>query len=230
MVIIPADVDLISFDVWGTLVKPNKGYSATRARVVAEVIGWTGDAETAATALRAACDELDAEMDRTGTCLNFAPRIDLTCAKLSLPTISTGEMAKLEHQVMESHRKFPPHLTEDSLLYTLAALRSWGYRLAVISNTGITSGETLRALLADVGILHYINYELYSDEVGYSKPSSEIFAALARMSGVAPEHTLHIGDNRVADYQGATDSGLHGLWYTTKEEGDHVIQELRQLV
>jgi len=228
--IIDPSVELISFDVWSTLIRPNKEYSATRASVVAQGIGWTGDIETAAKALRAACSELDDQMDRTGKCYNFAPRIDLTCAKLSLPTIQAGAMAEMERLVMESHRRFPPCLTEPDLLDTLASLCSWGYKLAVISNTGITSGETLRALLADVGILQLINYELYSDEVGYSKPSSEIFAALARMSGVAPERTLHVGDNRAADYQGASDSRLHALWYTTKEQGSHVIPELRQLV
>lgn len=207
-------IGLVSFDVWNTLVKANKAYAPKRARVIADALGWQGDIDVLAEAVRKASKEMDDQMEITGTCLNFVPRIDYACDLLGQQRLSEYGLAELEGAVMESHRDFPPSLTEPGLLHTLSMVKDLGLKTAVMSNTGITSGPTLRMLLDEVGILPYIDFELYSDEVGSAKPSRHIFGRLAQISGIPSTHTMHIGDNRNADYDGARASKLHARWYT----------------
>ena len=74
-------------------------------------------------------------------------------------------------------------------------------------------GLVLRTMLDRLGIPRLTDHLIFSDEVGCAKPSRRIYQHLAAIAGGRPSETLHIGDNRKADYDGALAAGLHARWY-----------------
>lgn len=83
----------------------------------------------------------------------------------------------------------------------------------ILSNTGFIRGVTLRKVLNQIGIDRYIDFQLYSDEAGMSKPNPLFFKMM--LDQLSAHHTqidltrvIHIGDNAVADVAGANAVGL----------------------
>jgi putative hydrolase of the HAD superfamily len=95
----------------------------------------------------------------------------------------------------------------------VAALRSRGVVLGVISNTGRTPGRVLRRFLADAGLLPALDVLLFSDEAGVRKPAGAIFRAALARAGVEPDAGVHVGDDPVADVAGARDAGMRAIHF-----------------
>ena len=86
---------------------------------------------------------------------------------------------------------------------TLRKLREKGYGLGLISNTHWRILGDLREEfeeLLDVVTLSY--------EHGYAKPHPSIFLATLNRIGVDPNDCLHVGDDPIADIQGARGVGM----------------------
>lgn len=58
--------------------------------------------------------------------------------------------------------------------------------------------------------------DLPSAAVGAEEPNSVIFQHVMRFVGAAPAHLWMIGDNPVADIQGARQAGLSASWPTAR--------------
>jgi len=85
--------------------------------------------------------------------------------------------------------------------------------IGILSNTGFIRGVTLRKVLNQIGIDRYIDFQLYSDEAGMSKPNTQFFKMM--LDQLSAHHTqidlnrvIHIGDNAIADIGGANAVGL----------------------
>ncbi len=100
----------------------------------------------------------------------------------------------------------PPH--HEAVLTSLAI----DYRLGLCSN--FTHAETVRAVLRDAGFDSHLDAVVVSDEIGIRKPRREIFEAIAHALDVRPHEILHVGDNLVADIQGAAQLGMRTVWLT----------------
>jgi putative hydrolase of the HAD superfamily len=87
-------------------------------------------------------------------------------------------------------------------------------RLGLCSN--FTHSETALAILEETGLRHHLGAVVISDAVGFRKPRAEIFAAVLRELGVAPEECLHVGDNLRADVGGARSAGMATAWITRR--------------
>lgn len=125
------------------------------------------------------------------------------------------------------------------LLEALAAR----YRLAFISN--YPCGISIRNTLSSSGIEHLFESTIISGEVGRIKPHPMIYDAMLDDMGVSAEEVVYIGDNWLADVQGAKRRGLKSIWTRQfvpyenfeEQEGDHQpdaviehIEELRDLL
>lgn len=87
----------------------------------------------------------------------------------------------------------------------LAALRSAGARIVVVSNWDVS----LHGVLRDTGLDGLVDAVLTSAEEGVAKPDPELFRrALAAAGGVAPHEALHAGDDLDADVGGARAAGI----------------------
>jgi len=94
-------------------------------------------------------------------------------------------------------------------LALLAELNARGFRVGAISDWE----TTLPALLAELGIAHYLDALAVSDSVGVTKPNPRLFAEALRQAGAAPETSLHIGDWYELDVAGARIAGMQTLLF-----------------
>lgn len=92
------------------------------------------------------------------------------------------------------------------------------HTLNILSNTAFVKGSTLRLILDFLELSRYFDFQIYSDEVGVSKPGAEIFNILLENIYAAREkkqislsEIMHIGDNPIADILGAKTIGINAF-------------------
>ena len=90
---------------------------------------------------------------------------------------------------------------------TLAALKSAGYGLAIVSNWD----SRMPRLLGTLGLAGYFDAVLCSAEAGVEKPDPRIFEMAAEALGLPAEQILHVGDLAREDYHGARGAGMKAL-------------------
>lgn len=127
----------------------------------------------------------------------------------------------------------PPELEPGAEL-AVSELASRGVALGIISNTGRTPGVILRRVLERHDLLRHFTAVSYSDEVGYRKPDAEIFRRTLAELGVEAGEAAHVGDNPVADVQGAQGVGMRGVHYAAAgrpgaTHADLIVADLRDL-
>ncbi|GAB3570581.1 hypothetical protein GCM10027578_27090 [Spirosoma luteolum] len=212
-----------SFDVWLTLIRSNPAFR--QARTV-----WFADHFNPHGLSLADVDERVKEVDVTCTRINELVGRNIYSLELcllmahrlgaDLRHITPERVARIEGELAELFRAYPPHLTDEQLLHVLETLRQSGATLSVLSNTGIILGTHLRAFFHSVGIGRLFQFQLYSDEVTLSKPNPAFYALICqeaqqlpiyRSNRLQPATILHVGDNPVADVAGATNAGLSAL-------------------
>jgi len=89
----------------------------------------------------------------------------------------------------------------------LALLRRKGLKLGIISNFD----SRIYDVCTDLGIIDYFDSFVISSEVGYAKPSPEIFSIALERSRIHPSHCIHIGDSIEHDLYGALSVGIRVL-------------------
>ena len=89
----------------------------------------------------------------------------------------------------------------------LSTLRERGVALAVVSNFD----SRLPPLLDALGLATFFDAVVCSGEAGAAKPDGAIFAHALAALGVEASEALHVGDSRVADYDGARAAGIEAL-------------------
>jgi putative hydrolase of the HAD superfamily len=90
---------------------------------------------------------------------------------------------------------------------TMARIASAGLRVGVVSNWDISLLDVLRRL----GLHRSVDAVVTSATVGALKPDPAIFLAAADALGTAPAELLHVGDDPVADVDGARLAGAEGV-------------------
>ncbi|XP_024401029.1 uncharacterized protein [Physcomitrium patens] len=110
----------------------------------------------------------------------------------------------------------------------LRRLHNAGVKLAVVSNFD----SRLRPVLRDLQIDTLFDALIISAEVGYEKPSREIFQAALNELDVDASAAVHVGDDPTNDKQGALAAGLESwLWKVDvksfEELADRVLQPAR---
>lgn len=118
-----------------------------------------------------------------------------------------------------------------NLVNTLDALQQQSIPLGMITN-GKTQFQ--RNNIEALGIKHFFETILISEEEGIKKPDPAIFHKAARQLNVPIEECLFVGDHPVNDVKGARNAGLLSAWKRTDyyEDADahFVIDDLYELV
>ena len=125
-------------------------------------------------------------------------------------TINHDLMQALEKAYVDPILAAPPKLNAESPK-VLGALRSRGYKIGLISNTGRSPGEALRQLLQTYDILRFFNATVFSNELRVRKPDQRIFNEAARLLGAEPANIVHVGDDPTTDVTGAKNAGMHAI-------------------
>jgi HAD superfamily hydrolase (TIGR01549 family) len=112
-------------------------------------------------------------------------------------------------------------------------------RLGVLSN--YPDGDAIRRSLGKTGLARHLDAVVVSGDIGFAKPHPLPFTTILRELDLPPEHVLFVGDNWLADIQGAKRAGMpvvHTLQWKPYEvfdrspadfEPDAVIRRLEEI-
>lgn len=84
------------------------------------------------------------------------------------------------------------------------------YRLGLVSN--YPCARSILDSVAALGWAHRFETAVVSGAIGWCKPHAAPFRAALDALGVAPERALYVGDNWLADVQGARRLGMQAVW------------------
>jgi HAD superfamily hydrolase (TIGR01549 family) len=99
------------------------------------------------------------------------------------------------------------------------------YRLGVISDSGLSTGRTLREFLIRDQLIEYFTQLSFSDEVGVSKPHPHIFHLTLECLGAQPHEAVHIGDLTRSDIAGAKGVGMWAVRLTANyDDADQSVE------
>ena len=156
----------------------------------------------------------------------------LNCLEVSL---SNNEKSKILN-IMESEMMKDPPLLKEGVVDTLKNLNS-KYNIGLISNTGITPGKIIKKVMEKYDILKYFKTTIFSDEIGYYKPSAILFQEALKHLKSKPEESIHIGDLLHTDVKGAKDCGILSIWFNDmnqKKQPDIVpdfeVKNMREII
>ncbi|WP_295772020.1 HAD family hydrolase [uncultured Mucilaginibacter sp.] len=215
-----------SFDLWLTLIKSNPLFKQRRSLYFYENYN----------SLQKTLPEVEAifrQVDVMCNCINerTGKNIDademylmvishLHNNQVNLHSINTDELyQRMEALLFENL----PQVYCDDTLAILATIKDSGASINILSNTGFIKGSTLRQVLQQLGISRYIDFHLYSDELGISKPNPKFFqlmidqAAILNKS-ITLKDIVHIGDNPIADVAGAEAMGLNAILINSNQK------------
>jgi putative hydrolase of the HAD superfamily len=88
------------------------------------------------------------------------------------------------------------------------------YKLGVISDSGLSTGRTLRHFLKRDSLLGCFACTTFSDEAGVSKPHARIFQITLEQLGARPAEAVHLGDLTHSDIAGAKALGMQAVRLT----------------
>lgn len=110
-----------------------------------------------------------------------------------------------------------PLLSEQTVLITgcietLDYLKSKGYKLYLVSNGFV---EIQHKKLSGAGLYKYFDKLFFSEEIKAHKPSKVFFDTAIKSTNSKKKESIVIGDNFLADIEGAKNAGLDQIWFCT---------------
>jgi putative hydrolase of the HAD superfamily len=204
----------VSFDLWLTLIKSNPVFKQRRDELLKSYFQIPHPVEAISARIRLWDLRFNAINEASGKNIDADEMVLIILSDLDV-NVKTITSAMLEdyYQTMENlFFQFHPVLYEEKLIDYLTALTKQGITLSLLSNTGFIKGVTLKKLLDKLEIAPLLKFQIYSDEIMFSKPSKEayqhVFDHIKRFNTIEPNTILHIGDNENADFKGAQLQGM----------------------
>lgn len=210
-----ASESVVFFDVDDTLLDTSK-FAETARKAAIELMVDNGlplDKEIAYSTLKTVIREKGSNYDKHFNVLTKAllGEEDPMLVALGMVTYHNVKFSLL--------RPFPK--TIDTLIY----LKSQGYKLGVISN-GITIKQWEK--LVRLNVYQFFDEVITSEEVGYSKPSKEIYEEALKRMKADPEKSVMIGNKFLEDALGAVEAGLSAILvnsHVTEQEKERIKKE-----
>lgn len=227
-----AQISVVTFDLWQTLLLDNRELGRARAQVRLEGaqqalqnFGEEYDLDHIREAYRA-CYRYCHKVREQNLDVSFREQVEIFINKISpglvdrLPEEITREIIRAYADSFFVH----PPLPHADATAVLSGIKKMGLSIGLISNTGMTPGATFRRYLDERGMLRYFDILTFSDEVKLAKPSDEIFLMTLRALGASPAESVHVGDHVQNDVVGANRAGMKTIWiegfYSREDSGD----------
>lgn len=208
-----------SFDLWLTLIKSNPLFKKRRSLYFYEKFNFQQkslpEVEAVFRQVDIMCNTIN---ERTGKNIDADEMYLMVISqtndnRVNLHDIDTEALYRKMEALLFNYL---PQLYCDRTAGVLHHLKEQSATTNILSNTGFIKGSTLRHVLHLLGIGQYFDFQLYSDELGYSKPNPAFFGLMidqAMILNPAMELTdiVHTGDNPLADIAGAQAMGLNTM-------------------
>jgi putative hydrolase of the HAD superfamily len=207
----------LSFDLWLTLIKSNPEFKNKRNLLFKDFFEVDCTIEKVTEVVRyydVLCNNIN---EKTGLNIDTFEIYYLILNALNV-NISDIEIEKLSQFYKETEllfMKFKPDLIYHRIQLLFKEIVEQEKTISVLSNTAFIKGVTLRKLISYYELENYFSFQIFSDEAGFSKPNKEIFQLVYNqieiLKSVEKKEVLHIGDNIIADYNGAIEFGFDAL-------------------
>ncbi len=214
-----------SIDLWYTLIKSNPVFKSKRAFYFYENINSKNKTLVEVEAVFRQVDLMcNAINEKTGKNICAEEMYSMVIYMLNDSMLHYGkaELANLYSKLEELFFQFSPVLFNEETLPTLQKIKK-DKTLSILCNTAFIKGNTLRMLLVKLDIEHFFSFQIYSDEVGLSKPNEAIFKLMIEEidvlhNEILNNEILHIGDNAIADIAGANAMGVSSFQINTNDK------------
>ena len=204
----------VSFDFWRTLFKSNKMFSNARVNLLYNEYNPLG----------LSVDKISEIIEAIGEKIDKINSITLESISASEMNadllINVGlnpnfeDLKIFEKRITDLFLKYPPILYNNITKVILEKLFDSNITLSLASNTAFIMGDTLDLVLKDEGLLNFFKFQKYSDKLNRSKPSKDFFNSVYKSvlslneRIILKSNILHVGDNFLADIQGASNFGF----------------------
>jgi putative hydrolase of the HAD superfamily len=209
----------VAFDLWETLITntpdASRAQERTRLEGMAAILGKRVDEiEHAHRGVWSRCQELYWSRDEDIPC---SRQVEHFLEALGMD-VDAATFQALENVYAMAAVETPPSVIAGAA-EVVPALKSRGYRIGLISNTGRTPGSALRVILDRLGLASSIDAMVFSNEHGVCKPRRSIFEALRSALGVDYGEMVFVGDNLYVDVHGAKSCGMFAVHFISPQRG-----------
>ena len=203
-----------SFDLWLTLIKSQPEFKEKRNLLFRDFFEIEHGIEKVAEHIRyydlltnRINEQSGLNMDTNEIYFLILNALNVDIEKIDLPKLN-----QFYEESASLFSKYKPRLIYKNTHDLLQKIKSENKTMNLLSNTAFIKGKTLRKMLDDYDLSSYFSFQIYSDEVGYSKPNTKIFDIVYKhalqIKNLEKKDILHIGDNIIADYKGAIAFGF----------------------
>jgi len=203
-----------SFDLWLTLIRSNPEFKNKRNLLFKDFFEIDSSIERVSEVVRyydVLCNNIN---EKTGLNLSTYEIYYLILNALEVD-LSLNDVNRLGEFYQETETLFfnyKPELIFPHIKLQFEEIVNEGKSINILSNTGFIKGKSLRKIIAYYELDSSIDFQIYSDEVGFSKPNNEmfqlVFDQVNKLRKTEKKEILHIGDNSIADYNGAVNFGF----------------------
>lgn len=210
-----------SFDLWLTLIRSNPAFKLERSKVFYEKYNFSKKSfEEVATIFRQVDLMCNSMNEQTGKNIDADEMYLMVISMINNFDISLSsvDIKALEQEMEDLLFKYLPLVYCGETKHLLEKLKAADQStVSLLSNTGFIRGASLRKVLYELELSQYLDFQLYSDEENMSKPNLQFFQLMLdridrkKHNELELHEVVHIGDNPIADIQGAKSLGIHSV-------------------
>lgn len=206
-----------SFDLWLTLIKSNPEFKHKRNLLFKNYFEINHSIEKITTTIRyydVLCNNTN---EKTGLNIDTYEiyYLILNALDVNLDNIGIEQLSEFYKETEFLFLENKPLLIDPKIEVLFKEITKQEKTINILSNTGFIKGFTLKKLMLHYELENYFSFQIYSDEVRISKPNNKIFELVydetKKIKPLDKKEILHIGDNKIADYDGAIKFGFDAL-------------------
>ncbi len=207
----------LSFDLWLTLIKSNPEFKKKRNSLFKDFFEVDCSLEKVSEIIRYYDVLFNNINEKTGLNIDTFEiyYIILEALNVNLNKIKIETLSEFYNESEKLFMKYKPDLIYNNIQVLFNQITEKEKTISILSNTAFIKGTTLRKLLKHYELDNFLLFQIYSDETGFSKPNKDIFQLvyneIEKFKSIEKNKVLHIGDNKIADYDGAMKFGFDAL-------------------
>ncbi len=212
------DIDIqnhchFSFDLWLTLIKSHPEFKTKRVELFSSFFNVDKPINEVAKTVKYYDDLCNTINEVTGGNIDTFEiyLMILGALDVDVKLLNKEKLNAFYVKSEELFLQYKPVVIFENIHDFFDEIKNQGKTISILSNTGFIKGKTMRKFLIHENLDQYIDFHIYSDEINCSKPNPLIFQEVKnnlKDQDLPLSQILHIGDNPVADYKGATDFGF----------------------